>query len=88
MVDEVVKTAKTWREYLKESPYFQPHSPIWCMGLVSVLAGIAKGLALTFPQLAWLAVLVDAFSAESMSPGMLISVGLSIMGLKANVDKK
>lgn len=88
MVEEAVKTAKTWREWLKDSPYFQPQSPVWWMGLISVLAGITKALALSVPALAWMATFVDLFSAESMSPGMLVSVGLSIMGLKASVEKE
>lgn len=86
MVDEVVNKVKTFRDYLRESPYFQPQSPIWWMGLISVLAGVIKALATVHAQLAGVVAVIDAFSATNMSPGMLVSVGLSIMGLKAQLE--
>lgn len=88
MVTVIVNKAKTFREYLRESPYFQPNSPIWWMGLISVLAGVVKALAVTHEELADAVVIIDTFSATNMSPGMLVSIGLSIMGLKAQLEKK
>jgi hypothetical protein len=87
MVEQVLKTATVWRQFLKDTPYFQPQSPIWWAGLVAVLAGIVKALAVTQPSLAPVVVIIDLLSAADMSPGMLVAIGMAVMGLKADVDK-
>lgn len=87
MVEEVTKVANKWREFLRDTPYFQPNSPIWWLGMVAVLAGIIKALAVTNPALAPVVVVIDLLSASDMSPGMLVAIGVSIMGLKADVSK-
>ena len=87
MVEQVLKTATVWRQFLKDTPYFQPQSPIWWAGLIAVLAGIVKALAVTQPSLAPVVVIIDLLSAADMSPGMLVAIGMAVMGLKADVDK-
>jgi hypothetical protein len=79
-----------WRTWLKESKYFQPSSVAWWASVIPIIAGVIKALGTVHPSLGGMVAVIDAFTGEPLSPGILINLGLVGIGLRGAIgnDKK